>query len=153
MSGSMECKNASNESLRESVEVNKELDVVRGALADKLAVCVESVSSSYIIESVGVKRKDGAAKRSPPVANFLALLLESLLVDVHTFCLAHCVKVLELVCCALLTTVEAVDLIIFIVDFILLCIWEVIMKVYPSYCLLAGVSYYIMQVNAAFASK
>ena len=117
MRGSIECKNASKESLRESVEVIKVLDV-REALADKLGVCVAvSVSSSYIIESEGVKRKEGAAKSKPPVANFLPL--ESL---VHTFLVVgvvlHCVRVLVLVCCALLTTVDVAVRIMFIVDFI-----------------------------------
>jgi hypothetical protein len=115
MRGSMECKNASKESLSESVDVIKELDV-SGALADKLAVCVVSVSSSYIMESAGVKRKDGAAKRSPPVASFLPL--ESLLVvAVHTFLAGarHCVMVPVLV---LLTAVDVAERIMFIVDFI-----------------------------------
>lgn len=71
----MECKNASKESLSESWEVNRVLEEERETLLERLAVCVVSVSSSYIMESVGVKRKDGAANRHPPTA---FLVLESL---------------------------------------------------------------------------
>jgi hypothetical protein len=52
----------------------------RDALWDKLAVCVASASSSYIMESVGAKRKEGAANRKPPA---IFVFLESLRVVVH----------------------------------------------------------------------
>lgn len=120
MRGSIECKNASKESLSESVEVNKVLDVsvvvaVVVAFADKLVACVVSVSSSYIIESAGVKRKEGAANNNPPVASFLPL--ESLVVDLHTLPGGlHCER--GMLCCVFLTVAVVAERIMFIVDFI-----------------------------------
>jgi len=106
--------------LRESVEVKRDVEVVREALAERLAVWV-SVSSSYIIESVGVRRNEGAANKIPPVANFFPL--ESLLVAVHPLLvgLLHCNRGL-LVCCVLLIAEVVAERIIFIVDFI--CIYK-----------------------------
>lgn len=82
MRGSIECKNASKESLSESVDV-KRLEGVREALLERLFAvgALWSVSSSYIIESAGVNKKEGAANKSPPVANFLPL--ESLCLTVQ----------------------------------------------------------------------
>jgi len=78
MRGSMDCKNASKESLRDSGEARKALVLgeERGDLLERVAVGDgESVSSSYIMDSAGVTRKEGAAKRKPPVAT---CFLESL---------------------------------------------------------------------------
>jgi len=75
MRGSIDCKNASKESLSDSGEaIRLVVEDVREDLLEKLAVC-ESVVSSYIMASVGVTRKEGAASKQPPA---IFLLLESL---------------------------------------------------------------------------
>lgn len=84
----MECKKASNESLSESGVVRSVFDVmeeddVSAALLERLAVCVASASSSYIMESAGVKRKEGAANKNPPTTFFV--LEENLRGAVHVF--------------------------------------------------------------------
>jgi hypothetical protein len=120
----MECKNASNESLSESAD-DKRLEGVREeeALLERFeAVAVWSVSSSYIIESAGVNKKEGAANNNPPVANFLPL--ESLVRDALPGGRQLLVTVAEL----LLIAEDVAERMIFIVEFICVYIKCLLLK-------------------------